>query len=319
MNGNDGAPTPSADLRRDPLTGSTSLVVPRWGTAKAADPTPLALEMPIGSTPCPFCPSRLADPFHPSGVETSRAGGSADGGWSALALQNRWPHTAAPDAAEVVVLSSDHDAHLGMMSLDDASEAIGLMLDRAEGQRRAGRDPLLFVNHGVNAGSSQPHPHGQVIGLPMPDPLRLGEAAALVPGSCVLCERVEDERFIARLAGATVISPVAPAIDYEQLVVQTGHRPADARCLAEGIGTALRALGRVIGPVAYNLLIHVDAHPHVHVTPRTARHSGYGQAGIHTCYIDPAEANRRLARAVSEMDGADITVLGRGSSRVDAA
>jgi len=58
-----------------------------------------------------------------------------------------------------------------------------LMLDRGEVQRRAGRDPLLFVNHGVNAGSSQPHPHGQVIGLPMPDPLRLGESAALLRGA----------------------------------------------------------------------------------------------------------------------------------------
>jgi galactose-1-phosphate uridylyltransferase len=291
---------PSADVRRDRLTGETTLVVPEWETAKAANPSALELKMPSGTTPCPFCPAQMDQPVTSAGEETARvAGGSRQGSWAAVSLLNRWPHTLRRDASEVVVLSDDHDAHLGSMDLDDASLAVGLLLERAEDQRQRGLHPLVFVNHGTDAGASQPHPHGQVIGLPVPDPVGLVEAPALVPGCCVLCEETPEDRLVARLGGASIITPEAPTVDYDQIVVPTIHGPAEPREIAAGVGAALRALWAVTGPVSYNLVLHLVEHPHVHVTPRTARHSGYELAGLHTCYIPPTVTSARLAEAAT--------------------
>ncbi len=319
----------AADLRKDPLTGSTSIVVPVWDVEKAANPAPVPLEMPLGSTPCPFCPEQMADPVTSAGEETARAGGGAPSRpWSAMALRNRWPNTTDPEAAEVVVLSDVHGAHLLDMALDDAETALRLVVERAEVQRRRGLYPLVFVNHGVNAGSSQPHPHGQVLGLSRPDPLATHEAPALTGGRCVLCEPVPAERVVARLEGVSIVMPDAPTVDYEQRVVLETHhldthhldtRHLDShggawpRALGAGIGVALRALWTVTGPVAYNLLFHLDRHPHVHVTPRSARHSGYELAGIAACYVDPSSATTRLAEAAA------LETTSGGVSRSDAA
>ena len=288
----------SADVRTDPLTGATSLVVPRWDVAKAANPAAVPLEMPPGSTPCPFCPEQMADPSTRAGEETARAGG--DGGtraWSAMSLRNRWPNTTDPDAAEVVLLTDAHDRHLLDLPLDDAEVAVALLGERAEAQRWRGLHPLVFVNHGLNAGSSQPHPHGQVLGLQVRDPLAVREVPALAPGRCVLCAPVRDGALVAQLDGVAIAMPVAPTVDYEQVVVLDERETSDPRAVARGIGVALRALWSVTGPVAYNLLFHLDGHVHVHVAPRAARHSGYELAGIGTCYVDPDEATERLARA----------------------
>lgn len=287
----------SADLRRDRLTGTTTLVVAPWTTAKAADPSPLGLEMPSGSNPCPFCPEQLDDASLRADDVTASVAGAGHRPWAAVAMRNRWPHTLDSSAAEVVVLSRDHESHLATMHHDDAVLALGLLVKRAEAQRARGCHPLVFVNYGVNAGASQPHPHGQVIGLPAPDPLSAAEAPALVRGSCVLCEPVGGARLVARLPGVAVVTPEAPVVDYDQVVLLEGHAMLDLDALARGVVAALRALWSVTGPVAYNLVFHLDGHAHVHVTPRTVRHSAYGLAGIQICYVEPAQATARLAAA----------------------
>jgi len=324
-----GAGAGSADLRHDRLTGLTSLVVPTWETVKAADPTVIGLELPVGTRPCPFCPEQMDRDVSSAGEETARvAGADRHRAWSSLALQNRWPHTVERDAAEVVILSDLHDAHLGSLDPGEATSALTLLLARADAQRAAGRFPLVFVNHGVNAGSSQPHPHGQVIGLPGQDPGSRAESGALEEGRCVLCEELSAERLVARVDGARIVVPEAPAIDYDQTVVLSGHRRAEPGAVALGIAAALRALFAVLGPVAYNLVVHESGHPHVHVTPRTARHSGYELAGIRTCYVAPELAAARLAtaaRATGHADpatapvAADPSEEGSGERRSDAA
>jgi hypothetical protein len=79
------------------------------------------------------------------------------------------------------------------------------------------------------------------------------------------------------------------------------HGPAAARVLARGIIVALRSLYAVTGPVSYNVVVHLVEHPHAHVTPRSARHSGYELAGMSTCYVQPAVANERLAEAAESV------------------
>jgi len=309
---------PSADLRRDRLTGLTSLVVPAWETAKAANPEVVALELPRGTRPCPFCPEQMDGGGSRAGEETERvAGHERHPAWFAIALRNRWPHTIDRAAAEVVVLSDVHDTDLGELDLDGATAAFALMLARAEAQRLEGRFPLLFVNHGVNAGSSQPHPHGQVIGLPTPDPGSRAESPALAGARCVLCEGASEAQLVARVPGAAIVVPDAPAVDYDQTVVLDEHGAPSPRAIAAGVRVALRALGAVTGPVAYNLVVHEVGHPHVHVTPRTAYHSGYELGGIRTCYVDPALAAERLRRAASsdEVEAQDEGSEDRGRPR----
>jgi galactose-1-phosphate uridylyltransferase len=287
------------------LTGQRGIVAPPWDVPKDTLLGVVPLVLPVGTTPCPFCPGDADTIGTPSTTETARW--CRDGRWSAAALLNRWPLAVEPTAHEVVVLTRRHDAHLLDLPLVEAELGIGLLLERAAVQRRAGRFPTLYANHGLLAGSSQPHAHAQVLGLDGPDSLALGEAGAL-GRTCLLCTG-RYGRLVAATPGARIVVPDVARTSYSQIVVLDEHGDhVDRAAMALGIATALRALWGVTGPVAYNLLFHDRGHPHVHVVPRIAYHSGLDLAGLYLSFAPNAVVASRLRSA-----------LGQGENRDDEA
>jgi UDPglucose--hexose-1-phosphate uridylyltransferase len=256
------------------------------------------LRLPVGTQPCPFCPggSPGRDP-----VELVADG---DGSWTSQSFVNRWPASTLPEDHEVVVLSPRHDTHLATMGDQERIAFFSLLSRRAAAMRGRGRYPLVTLNHGRAAGASQPHPHAQILGLPRPSPAETVEGPALAAPSCVLCSVPPLERSVASSPPAAVVVPEAGDGDFDLIVIAAEHGgPFDARFAAWGVHLALNAIYGAIGAVAYNLLVHFDGHPHVHVTPRVGWKHGWELAGVESCMYLPERQASLLRAAVAELPG----------------
>lgn len=291
-----------ADVRVDPLTGNRCIVAPRWGTPKQALAGSEPLRLPTGSTPCPFCPETMESRPLTQDRELISTRRDRFGGLVSYATANRWPMTGDPDAHELVIVNRDHVGHFGELDHDAAESAWSLVLERAEYQRGRGRFPLVFLNHGALAGSSQPHPHVQVLGLPVPDEASVRESSR-ISDACDLCRSPSPDRLV--LDGEyRIMVPFAPRLEYEQLVIPHLHdTPLDPALLAGAVRLAVEGLWRTIGPVAYNLLVHDNGHPHVHVLPRLSggQDGGAGMSGMTTILTTPEEAARQLGTCLASL------------------
>ena len=96
----------------------------------------------------------------------------------------------------------------------------------------------------------------------------------------------------------------APTVAWEQRLTSLGHEPwpNDPAAAGRMVRRAVRALEAVVGPVAYNLLIHLGPaceHWHVHIVPRLAGPGGLELGSdLWPCPADPEEFASRLRLAL---------------------
>ncbi|MCS6799234.1 MAG: hypothetical protein NZ898_12030 [Myxococcota bacterium] len=264
-----------ADRRVDAFSGRVVLVAPERLAAARVDPDPGA-GLPALRGPCPFCPGNESL----CGPEQARW--PARGAWRVRSVANRWPLRLATirgerteaGAHEVIVDSPGHDEDLPDLPTARLAEWLGALRDRtAAHERRAGvRAVALFRNRGRRAGSSQPHPHSQLVALPFVPP-DVGRRAALARaawnehGRSLLALELERARDDGRvvLASKTAIA-WAPHAPQQSDAVLVGPRPGSAadRPWSALAGGALRGVASVLGDTLRRLL-HVTRNPDYNV------------------------------------------------------
>ncbi|MGE0792498.1 MAG: DUF4931 domain-containing protein [Sandaracinaceae bacterium] len=147
-----------SERRIDPFTGRSVLVAPsRRGIGGAR---PAGLPQPSGR--CPFCPGHEAD------TEETLARWPDAGAWKVRVVHNKFPLVSAQDglgAHEVVIETPTHDADLADLAVDHLEGWLRVLRDRATAlARREGIEAVtIYRNRGLRAGSSQPHPHTQIL------------------------------------------------------------------------------------------------------------------------------------------------------------
>lgn len=155
------------ERRVDPFTGRSVVIAPgrRWlgATRPGGLPTPEAR--------CPFCPGHEAE------TEATIARWPAEGPWRVRVVHNKFPLAMADaeraggvairGAHEIGVDAPEHDADLADLSIEQAIGMWRTYRDRVAAlEAREGMCAvLLFRNRGRRAGSSQPHPHTQIVAL----------------------------------------------------------------------------------------------------------------------------------------------------------
>ena len=326
-----------SELRRD-------AIVNRWviiSAERASRPMP---PWPAPAAPeesfCPFCEGN--EHSTPPEIMAIRPSNSPPNGpgWTLRVVPNKFPALAlegapAPEdhgpyhrmegvgAHEVIIESPDHHATLGSMT----DERVTDLLRAARSRLRAlAADPRLacaqfFKNHGREAGASLPHPHAQIIAMPVVS-RRLAEEVCAArerfteSGACVFCqviahERERRERVIFQTRHFIAVAPYAARTPFETWILPATHR---ARFELEtdeslaGLGALLarvaRAIGAALGDPPYNVILmslpfreRGEEHYHwrLEFLPVTSRLAGFEWgAGFHINTTPPEEAAARM-------------------------
>ena len=282
-------------------------------------------EGPGPSPSCPFCPGNEA-----STEVTLAECRDEQGLWQVRTVRNRYPSVtteAGTGEHEVVIEAREHTLELADMPAAHARRVFGMYRDRVrELEARAGiAGVYAFRNRGWRAGSSQSHPHGQVVATQVLSSdaerraLRAREhARARGQGmlrSIVARERTDVDRVVYDDADAVVFCPFASHRAFETWIVPhgAGARFAEADdavldTLARVVPEALRRLRAVTGDAAYNVLFRGApvgeearmAEWYVEIAPRTGGGAGFElQTGIDVVPTLPEVAAAELREAVT--------------------
>ena len=319
-------PGPGGGLRRDPLSGSWTVIAPRRGARPhdgaarrdAADDAPAA-----PPAECPFCEGH--EGLTPPELDALRpAGGAPDTpGWTVRVVPNKYPVFAG--GHEVIVHSPDHDRPLHTQPLAEVTDVIAMYQRRIAALCSGGAAAVtVILNHGRAAGASLSHPHSQVFATPIVPPVLTSELEQFARyqvkyGRCLLCDVLGatlDEGSRVVFDGPLVaITPEASRWPYELRLAPRAHQAdflqADPRAVAGALQRALTALAAVTDDGPLNAWLHTtpcraadgDAEPpfhwHFEIAPRLTTLAGFELgSGIGVDQLEPREAAVRL-RAVS--------------------
>jgi len=284
--------------------------------------------MPEPSVRCPFCPGHEAD--------AEVASLSIGEPWRVRAVANRFPLTrpgavdpglagavAAGGAHEVIVESREHDRDLSVMSPAEASDVLLAWRDRSRalGRLTGTRAVILFRNKGRRAGSSQPHPHSQIVALPFVPPLvarraELGRRFLDAHGRSLVTHTLDHERearvrIVRDADGVLTYCPFASTRAWATRVLldRSPVRFAeleDARLgtLASHLVEACRRALHASGATDYNVLVvdppldETGGGFSIEIVPRTGGDAGFELAtGTSVCVVLPEDAAAAMREA----------------------
>lgn len=294
------------ELREDVFTGITTVLAPgRRGLGA----------MRTGGLPdvprerCPFCPGHEA--------ETEATVLAIGEPWRVRVVANRFPVLPAElGAHEVVIESRDHDGDLATYDPAHATDVLAAIRARLRVlEARPGIAAIsVFRNRGRRAGSSQPHPHAQIVAFPHVPPT-VAQRDAIARATPGLLARVLDEE---RAAGTRIVHDGAGVVAW---CPRASHRAWEVRVALEApcprfsavddtrlgaLGAALASvtsrLQRALGPHDYNVLLRDPAIGErtfftIDVLPRTGGDAGLElQSGTPICVVAPEDAAAELNR-----------------------
>lgn len=227
---------------------------------------------------------------------------------------------------EVIVETPDHAASFQEMSVEARRLVLAVAGQRlaVHYQDRRLEQVLLFKNWGAEAGASLEHPHLQLVGLPWVPPrvrrelVRSGEHLRS-HGTCLLCTIVQEElgdgaRVIAADDAMVLLAPFASGSPYEVWLIPRRHRarfenssPEEREALGRWIGWLVGRVEALLGPVAYNWVLHTAPrrgrgflegaeleggyHWHVEFRPRVSVPAGFEWgAGVDVNVVAPEQA-----------------------------
>lgn len=317
-------------LRHDAFTDTWVIVAPARRNVPV-DPSLPRLPDVVVARPdgCPFCPGAEAS----TSGETDRVPG-LEGTWRARAVLNRYPTVTrtpvripddarfapAEGQAEVIIEVPEHDRDLPDYTDAEISDVLDLWCRRLRVHRALPkvRHVAMFRNRGLRSGSTQRHPHGQLVSLPIVPELVLRRmelarrfhrtvgvplldhetASALRDGTRIL--DAGDAAFV-------TMTPFAPHRPFETWIVPRPGLPRlDAldtgglHALAHALGRAVRAVQRATRGAAYNVVFRLSPADgaaeeilrwHVEILPRMGGDAGFELATeMHVSSISPEEA-----------------------------
>ena len=335
------------ELRQDPFTRAWVVIAPGRGDRPRRMPTTAvdaAPARPPALDPgCPFCPGRERDT-----PEELWREGADDGSWAVRVVRNRYP-LLAPDGPsayhrtdgglftradgtgshEVVIESPLHDWDLP--DGDDAAVTNVLRAYRARSRALRVHRPglvLPFRNHGSAAGTSLPHPHSQIVAMPIV-PLRqrrlfdVARAHYDDHGSCLYtdvtaAELADGRRLVATGEHVVAFVPYAARTAYETWLVPRVHHASFAEApdtvLAEAAGLLRRVLAglrALLGAVAYNYAILSAPNGeegteyflwHLQIVPHLTETAGFELGtGTAVTTVPPEQAAADLRQAVGTL------------------
>ena len=180
----------------------------------------------------------------------------------------------------------------------------------------------IYVNHGEAAGSTNPHPHMNIVTFSTIPPVIEAEAEAShqilnEKGVCPMCQTVSAEtggpRQILQTEGFIAFCPWAPSYPYEFWISPKKHTTSFSKITQKEINdlslilrATLGGLSKSIKNLSYNLVFHLSPekknsrqiHWHIEVYPITDPWSGLERGyGVFFNKTSPEQAAEKLGAA----------------------
>jgi UDPglucose--hexose-1-phosphate uridylyltransferase len=236
------------DVRRDPLTGHSSRILPERGLMPASD---FDLEAFARETQpsCPFCPGRIEalTPKLPARIDP---GGRIVCGEAVL-----FPNLHAYSSHSAVSVYSPRRHYLPVGALTSRLLADNLAAQAAYARAVMAAEPesvwaSINANHMLPSGSSLFHPHMQ--GIVDPEPTTFQRLLAEVPAQRFAdyldAERRSGDRYLGDTGRIEWLASFAPVA------------PAELRAFVPGICSPAELTGDLIGELAYGLALALSGY-----------------------------------------------------------
>ncbi len=261
--------------------------------------------------------------------------------WTTAVIPNKFPAFQPANSLKVIqegpyklmpavgfhelVITRDHKKHIAKLSLSAIREMIDAYQDRylSLKNKKFVNYISIFCNHRAEAGASIPHPHSQIIAIPLIDSdLRkaLGNARRYYKNhqKCLYCagnalEKKEKKRIIFENKEFLAICPFASKVAFEVIISPKKHLPyfenitsEEKKYLAETFKVVLSKLDRGLNNPPYNFYLHTAPcdgqdysfyHWHWTILPKTATMAGFELgARIEISTIEPEKAAEYLRK-----------------------
>ena len=224
-----------------------------------------------------------------------------------------------------IVVTRDHFKQLALMNVLEVAEVFDAFQDRYLDlmNKKNVNYIAIFHNHGKEVGASIPHPHSQIIAIPVVSPYVKMEldGAQLYHKSnhdCVYCVMTEyesetEKRVVFENDDFIAFCPFASRAAFEVWIAPKKHSPYFERItdtekvkLAEVFSKSLNAIYTALNDPPYNFYIHTAPcdgkdypyfHWHIEILPHTATWAGFElETGIEISTIQPEVAAKFLRK-----------------------
>lgn len=236
------------------------------------------------------------------------------------------PYFAMPGAGyHEIIVTRDHYRQLALMNTIEVAEVFDAYQERFIElmNKRNVNYIAIFHNHGKEAGASIPHPHSQLMAIPVVAPyikLELDGAEQYYRSNkhCVYCimaeyESIEKKRVVFENEEFIAFCPFASRAAFEVWVMPKKHSPYFERItddqkikLAEVFQKGLGSIYKALNDPPYNFYIHTSPcdgrdyahfHWHIEILPHTATWAGFElETGIEVSTIQPEIAAEFLRK-----------------------
>jgi len=325
------------ELRKDPVVGRWVIIC----TERGKRPTDFTIRHdPIEVNHCPFCTGN--ESHTPPEVYSVRHNGSEPNtpGWKIRVVPNKFPALQIEGeldrrgeglfdkmngigAHEVVIETSDHQAELSSLPVEDLAQVLGAYRSRISDLRGDPRFKyiLVFKNHGEAAGATLSHSHTQLIATPIipkrvAEELKGARSHYEIKERCVYCDILQQEssdtrRLVASDDHFIAFEPFAPRFPYETWILPRKHNSSFESLPDEALHDVARILKETLTRInialnypPYNFVIHTAPcndpfllyyHWHIEVMPKLTKVAGFEWgSGFYINPTPPEDAARYL-------------------------
>lgn len=323
-----------AEFRYDALNNDWVIIAPKRGDRFKAkgDPTQ------VGE--CPFC--KIQSQERPvlvySHGEKKNAKDLKD--WTVVVIPNKYPMLVPSQKKEEkktgpyrrlkaggfheVIVFKDHNKDFSQLSLSEIEEIIYCYEDRIKEFKKHDfiKAAVVLHNRGKRAGATQPHPHSQILGLPLIDKefktaLDNSEKHYEDNSECLQClinrtEKKNKERIVFENEDFLCYVPFAPKFAFETIIVPKRHSPRfedmmekEKKSLAEALKKITSKFYAGLDNPDYNFYLrtapfdgdYAHFHWHIVVFPRIHIWAGFELgAEMEVSTIFPEEAAELLRK-----------------------
>jgi UDPglucose--hexose-1-phosphate uridylyltransferase len=277
-------------MRRDPVTGGWVILSPERNIRPQYYTD--GGENTLAPNDCPFCKGN--ESMTPPEVYCIRENNSHANqpGWNLRVVPNKYPALKVEGnldkqgegfydkmngigAHEVVIETPEHNKGLADLSQHALTDIFLTFKHRILDLKQDFRLKYIqvFKNQGASAGATIPHPHAQIVALPVvPETidkeLKNAQHHYQIKGRCIYCdilhhESRERKRLLLENSDYMVIAPFASRFPF-QLNIYPNHHDASFEAtddalfppLAEIFKESLTAINRTLETPAYNLVLH---------------------------------------------------------------